>query len=191
MAELEKNRHARRREKITDIIDLIESTQTYAFRILALIFLVVVELALFIALFKETKTTTELMAAITIIAVLPIVVIRVFDISVLKFSKEGLEMDTLQTKVDEALSKVDRLFVLTMSDKIYKTLSTINGNAPYPCKIDDSFRRQLYYLEDIGYVTPIPSKDLPTGDVESLQEYFQVTTTGKEFIEYREDIPKA
>ena len=175
----------RRRRKFEQYFELIEGAQTYAFRLIALIFLIIVEIFLFIALFTVKTVDTGLVTAITIIALLPIVVIRAFDISVLNLSKEGAQIEMIRDEMDEVLSKVDRLFALAMSEPLYKRLLSLTGGEPCNYKLDEDLRRQLYYLVDIGCIefTPTP---LPTGDqVEDLRSYAKVTKIGKDFIEVR------
>jgi hypothetical protein len=179
----------RRSLKFQQYLELVEGTQSYAFRIIALIFLVGVEVALFFALFYEKPVGAGLLISITIIAVLPILVIRVFDISVLNLSKEGVQAEMLRTEMNEVLSKVDRLFALTMSESLYEILSSIAGNTPKKFTLDENLRRQLYYLADIGYIefNPIaPLKEVG----EDLREHVNITRTGKDFLELRPRVIK-
>jgi hypothetical protein len=177
------------RRKIEDIkkyFTLFNSIDSYVFRFFALLFLVGVEVTLIVSIFQKIEVGAGLLTAITVIAILPILVIRVFDITVLNLSKEGVQAQMLQAEINEALSKVDRLFVLAMSDTIYKLLSLLNEGASVPYKLDDSIRRQLYYLEDVGYVslinTPLPD------EVPDLKLYAAITKTGQEFLEFRSGI---
>jgi len=179
----------RRRLKFQQYFELVESAQSYAFRILALIFLVGVEVALFIALFSEKPVGAGLLTSITIIAVLPILVIRVFDISVLNLSKEGVQAEMLRTEMNEVLSKVDRLFALTMSESLYKTLSSLAGETPVKFTLDENLRRQLYYLADIGYIEFNPNAPLKE-EGDNLRDHANVSKTGKDFLELRSRVPK-
>lgn len=176
----------RRKLKFQQYLDVVEGAQSYAFRIIALIFLVGVEVALFVALFKGKDPSAGLVTAITIIAVLPILVIRVFDISVLNLSKEGIQTQMLRTEMDEALSaEVDRLFAFTMSDPVRALLSQLAKDAPVSMSLDEEWKRKLFYLENIGYIE-IPSKDFMKEEkVENLKDYAKVTDHGKEFLELR------
>ena len=179
----------RRSLKFQQYLELVEGTQSYAFRIIALIFLVGVEVALFFALFRGNPIDAGLLISITIIAVLPILVIRVFDISVLNLSKEGVQAEMLRTEMNEVLSKVDRLFALTMSESLYETLSSIAGSTPKKFTLDENLRRQLYYLADIGYIefnTIAPLKEVG----EDLRAHVNITRTGKDFLELRPRVLK-
>jgi hypothetical protein len=179
----------RRSLKFQQYLELVEGTQSYAFRIIALIFLVGVEVALFFALFRGKPIDDGLLISITIIAVLPILVIRVFDISVLNLSKEGVQAEMLRTEMSEVLSKVDRLFALTMSESLYETLSSIAGNTPKKFTLDENLRRQLYYLADIGYIEFSPIAPLKEAG-EDLRDHVNVTKTGKDFLELRPRVIK-
>lgn len=181
----------RRRSKFEQYLELVEDTQSYAFRIIALIFLVCVEIALFVAVFYDKNPSAGLVTAITIIAVLPILVIRVFDISVLNLSKDGIQTEMLQTKMDEMLSTADRLFALTMSEPLYGILEKLDGSIPVDISLNEEKRGQLFYLENIGYIE-FTSNALPEGEVkiEELQKHAKVTETGKDFLKLRSRVPK-
>lgn len=177
-----KVRGEKRRLKIEEYLNFVEETQSYAFRIFALIFLVGVEFALFIAVFMEKEVGAGLITAITIIAVLPILVIRVFDISVLNLNKEGLQAEMLRNEMDEVLSKVDHLFALTMSNSVYGTLSSLNRE-DFKEPMTEELKQRLFYLENIGYIE-FKSKE-PLENVENLQSHIKVTDTGKAFLNLR------
>lgn len=171
-----------RRLKFEEYLNLAEATQTYAFRLIALLFLVGVEIALIIAVFMEKPVSAGVVAAMTIIAVMPILVIRAFDISVLNLNKEGFQAELLRNEMEEVLSKVDLLFALTMSDSVFETLSLLNNNR-FNEVFSEELENKLLYLENIGYIE-FKSK-VPLNKVADLRSHIEVTKTGKEFIELR------
>jgi len=152
----------RRWQKFQQTLQIVEGVRGHAFRFLALLFVVGVETALIVAVFRKIDVGAGILTAITIIAVLPILVIRAFDISVLNLGKEGIQADfqveKLRTEVNEALSKVDRLFALTMSESLFRKLSSLSGEQPISDTVDENVKRQLSYLADIGYVEFVLNK---------------------------------
>ncbi len=120
---------------------------------------------------------------------LPIIVIRVFDISVLNLSKDGVqaemlrnEAEMLQTEIAEVISKVDRLFASTMSVDVFKILSDLDGKTFEKTTRSKKLEQQLLYLENIGYIE--------IKDMDILKEFIElndidVTQEGKDFLELR------
>lgn len=177
-----KQKLERRRLKFEEYLNLAEATQTYAFRLIALLFLVGVEIVLCIAVFMEKEISVGVVTAMTIIAVMPILVIRAFDISVINLNKEGFQAEMLRNEMEEVLSKVDRLFALTMSDSVFETLSSLNNNG-FNEVLSEELKNKLFYLENIGYIE-FKSKT-PINKVDDLRSHIEVTKTGKDFIELR------
>ena len=77
-------------KKFDHYLKMVEGWQSYLFRVLALLIVIGVEVCLLVAVFKEINIDAGLLTAITILAVLPIIVIRAFDITVLNLTKDGI-----------------------------------------------------------------------------------------------------
>jgi hypothetical protein len=179
------DRAARKQKKLLEVIALVEKTQNPAFLVLTFILLTGIEVAFLWAVFLGKPVDAGLSAAITIIAVLPIVVIRAFDISVLKFGKEGFEAEMVRTEiVGEVLSEVDQLFVRTMSESICARLQLLDGNEPVDYVLDDALQRQVYYLENLGYIEVSPELSLHDSGAD-LRSRIKVTNSGRNFLDLR------
>lgn len=179
MDKLEK--HKQRTEKFQHVMQMIETSQTYAFRIIALTFLVAVVIALFVAVFLGKDLSAGFLTAITVLTVLPILIIRAFDISVLNLTKEGI-MAEMSHKEDNEFSSMNTLPTLNMSESVYETLLSLSGKSPAFFKLDEELKDQLTYLKNIGYIKATNSFSLQDEDKQDLRNHFSVTKNGYVFL---------
>lgn len=89
-------------KKFDHYLKMVEGWQSYLFRVLALLIVIGVEVCLLVAVFKEITIDAGLITAITILAVLPILVMRAFDITVLNLTKDGISAQMQREEIAAA-----------------------------------------------------------------------------------------
>jgi hypothetical protein len=122
-----------------------------------------------------------IIAALIFIALLMFFIPRADDVIALTFDR-----DKIDNKITK--SRVDKLFILTMPESMYKTLQKINSGSYGNYDLSAKLERELYFLRDIGYIDDIEEiRDIPYKG-NNLSNYVKITSAGKQFIELRKSI---
>lgn len=168
-----------RSKQVNNIIQVFEGGQTHIFRVLALALIILVEIALFTSIFLDKEGSGETLIAITVISVLPILVIRVFDLSTLNLNKDGLVAE-MAKKTVEASAKNDP-FYLPISKSNYDLLSSFSTEETDPgehVELNETLIKKLDFLENVGYINSI--KPLLHDQIVpiDLQSYYTISDVG-------------
>jgi hypothetical protein len=165
-----------------------------------------IELVLLYRLINEPKVSTELLAAIIIIAGILAISPRIFDITSIQLKAGELNAQLVQVKqqinenknaltqvqlqLNEASDRINRQFMLTMSKAMYDNLEKIDTGHFGPYEKTQMFMRELYHLRDIGYINVNSIQQIPVrGDDLSL--YVSITKVGHDFVRLREELTEA
>ncbi|WP_026731246.1 hypothetical protein [Fischerella sp. PCC 9605] len=131
-----------------------------------------------------------IIAALIFIAILMVFIPRAEDVVALTFDRDKIDnkINSLNKKITTTKNRVDKLFVLSIPESMYKTLQKINsgnyGNYDLTAKLE----RELYFLRDVGYIEDMEEiRDIPYKG-SNLSNYVKITGTGKQFIELRKSI---
>jgi hypothetical protein len=94
--------------------------------------------------------------------------------------------DTVDSRIERAEERIDRIFANTMSDAIFVNLKKLSTGAFGPFTSNGGLRRELRHLRDIGYVTVKGHiSDLPE-EGDELSAFVSVSSVGKQFVELRD-----
>jgi len=153
--------------------------------------------ALIVRLFLASEVSAALVIAIAAIAGLLILSPRVFELTELTVSKDGLvakirdveqKVESTGHAVKNAEKKIDQLFAYTMSDTMFGNLRKLTTGNFGHFRNNGGLRRELRYLRDVGYITVKGHiGDLPD-EGSNLSEHVAVTPVGKEFVALRESL---
>jgi hypothetical protein len=117
-------------------------------------------------------------------------VIQALGVSEAKVARDIRDIRTRQesaeTRIQEAERKIERIFLYTMSDNIFRNLKKLASGSFGHFENTGTLRRELRHLRDIGYVTAKGHiGDLPD-EGNDLSEYIAITSVGRQFVELRE-----
>lgn len=98
------------------------------------------------------------------------------------------EVSDVRTEVSDLQDRVARLFLLAMSDTMFRNLRKLAGGRFGEFEKSGGLERELRWLREFGYVQ-VPGQygigGIPArGD--NLSDFVQVTDTGRQFVELRE-----
>jgi hypothetical protein len=137
---------------------------------------------------------TELIVAICIVGILIMLSSNADGLRSISLGKEGFKADleVLRQKTDENDRAITDLVLSSMGPDAYFNLRKLaSGNfGPYKKEHYLGLETELYHLRNLGYIVLNKDKaksifDIPeSGD--QLSDYFQVTASGKNYIELRE-----
>jgi hypothetical protein len=174
-----------------------------------------VELLLIVRLFTSPATDVQLIVAIVVVAVLLLVATIAERLQKVTAGPSGINAelrtellmikeDIGQTKeqvsntkvvvqdtkdvVEDTNRKVQRLFVMTMSEPMYHNLKKL-GSGPFgKYEMGPGLERELRWLRDIGYIAaPKGVSSIPRrGD--NLSDHIMITKSGEEFVRLREEL---
>jgi hypothetical protein len=151
--------------------------------------LALVEVGLVAGVLIRSTDIGLLVGAITIVAALLVVTIRVFDVGTLSVGKDGLraELNAVKEQVAEADRRIDELFLLTMSPAMFLNLKKLASRRFGGYEMGPGLERELRHLRDIGYVDVQAIGAIPKTGPE-LAEFVTVTPAGERFVALREQM---
>lgn len=139
-------------------------------------------------------STTGLIFAICVIAILFLLSSNADGLKSISLGKEGFraDLEVLQQKVDENERAITDLILSSMGPGAYFNLQKLATGkfGPYKKEHYLGLETELYHLRNLGYIALNSDKarsifDIPkSGD--ELSDYFQVTPSGMNYIELRE-----
>jgi hypothetical protein len=96
--------------------------------------------------------------------------------------------DTVDSRIEQAEKRIDRIFAYTMSDPIFVNLKKLSTGAFGHFQTNGGLRRELRHLRDIGYITVKGHiNDLPDDGAE-LSAFVSVTPVGRQFVTLRDTL---
>ena len=121
----------RKLARFEEVYNTVNKVHKLGFRTLVLVFVLLVEVALFVTVFGDFEMNGAEATAIIIVAVLPILVMRAFDLTTLNLTKEGFAStmaqngEVLPFKFSEkapvnVVVKTDKYFQIECDGKTYK-----------------------------------------------------------------------
>lgn len=131
-----------------------------------------------------------IIAALIFIALLMFFLPRADDVIALTLDRDKIEnkINSLNKKMTTTKNRVDRLYILSMPESMYKTLQKINSGDYGNYDLSAKLERELYFLRDLGYIDEIEEiRDIPYKG-NNLCNYVRITAAGKQFLELRKSI---
>ena len=150
--------------------------------------------AVLLILLVSGQTSELIIVAIIAIACLLFLIPRLDDVISLTLERGKLEskIGAISKKVATNKSKIDKLdkmFLLSMSDAMYKNLKKLNSGNFGAYEMRDALERELYHLRDTGYIEAERIRDIPFQG-NNLCEHVKVSKFGKQYLEMRESVEK-
>ncbi|CCH99993.1 hypothetical protein ACQY1Y_21475 [Microcystis ichthyoblabe FBCC-A1114] len=97
------------------------------------------------------------------------------------------EVRDVRKELSDVNEKVSDLFLTTMSPNMYFNLKKLKSGRFGNYEINKGLKRELYHLRDIGYIEVESITGIPS-EGRNLSDHVQITPTGKQFVELRENI---
>jgi hypothetical protein len=95
----------------------------------------------------------------------------------------------VQQQVSDLGNKVAEIFLLAMADPMYINLKKLVLGQFGRYEMSGGLKRELYHLRDMGYIHVESIGAIPPQG-ENLSSYVTVTSTGRKFVEKREDVTR-
>jgi hypothetical protein len=142
-----------------------------------------VEVLLLLKLFQFREVTMPLIIAIVIFGILLFLAPRQILNIKLKYPLSELEYRT-----DQLNENIKNLVMASMSDEMYTQLKLIEDGKSKPAEMKESFRRELKYLDVLGYIkfTDGSLSELNNGKTDDMNKKAEVTDLGSNYIRLRE-----
>lgn len=157
--------------------------------LMTFLILVIAEIALVTKLVIAKVLSIPLIGAIGVVAILILVLVAPQSFRRIQFGNLLIE---LQHRTQEIQDKVANLVLLSMSDEVYTQLKHIANETMPSATMGASFRRELGYLDVLGYVK-FPHGGLSSlrdGETYNMTMIAKVTDLGRAFIDLREEAKK-
>ncbi len=97
------------------------------------------------------------------------------------------EVEIVRKNLEVTNERISNLFLTTMSPAMYENLKKLSSGTFGHYKINKGLKRELYHLRDIGYVKVKSITAIPAEGAD-LSRFVEITPTGKQFVEFRENI---
>jgi hypothetical protein len=166
--------------------------------------LVATEIVLGARLLLGATDTGLLVGAITVVAALLVVTLRVFDLSALVVGTGGFraELNSVKERIEETSKKVEeqqklinKLVETSMSPSVFRHLAGITILREYKYwqneKVGELFQREFYYLKIRGFIGPETLEFFETMNDTNIAEKARPTDIGKIYITLcKDDVPK-
>jgi hypothetical protein len=181
---------ARQEAKFQRKLQLVEKLNPKVNNYLAILFVFCVEAFLLVIAYNETPVDGGLITAIIIIAALPVLIMRAYDISALSLSKDGfnaqMDVDDILDD-DEAPGIINKLYAQALSDSLYNILVALHDKIEEEQELNDKLRNQLLFLEYKGFIKPTNCLE-DQNTTTSICSLFEITDLGKDFMKFRQDV---
>ncbi|AKG24727.1 hypothetical protein [Calothrix sp. 336/3] len=136
------------------------------------------------------RNSAFLIAALIFIGILMFLMPRMDDVVAMTFDREKIDtkINSINKKLGTTKTRADKIFTLSMSDYMYKTLQKINSGNYGSYEMTSRMERELYHLRDVGYIDDIEEiRDIPYKG-SNLSNYLKITSLGKQFVEMRKSV---
>jgi hypothetical protein len=153
--------------------------------------------SLIVKMFLLDEISTTLVVSIVAISGLLILSPRIFELSELTLSTDGLiakirdverKVETTKQEIKKTEQKIDKLFAYTMSPSMATNLRKVAAGNFGHFRNSSGLQRELRHLRDIGYIDVKGNLgDLPDEGNE-LSDFVTATPTGKDFLALRESM---
>lgn len=147
--------------------------------------------AVLLILLVAGHTSELIVVAIIAIAFLLFLFPRLDDVISMTLERGMFEtkINAMNKKIATTKARTDKLFLLSMSESMYKNLKKIDSGSFGPYEIREGLERELSHLRDTGYIQFDRIRDIPFQG-NNLSEHVKVTKFGKQYIELRDSVEK-
>ena len=141
--------------------------------------------------------SAEVMAAISLVAILLLLTGKVEGLKSIAFGKEGFKaeaLERLERRTDNLEREIAQLALSSMGDDAYLNLRKLAGASfgPYRLEPHMGLHTELYHLRNLGFVALREDKVAAVNSIhqipeqgDELSDYIEVTDIGRRYIELR------